>query len=85
MARFSRRCWQLVLEIERGAMAGSSASRSPPAINTYFFKWLNASTPEEEIYSNLLALQSGEVSVKDLNKREKVRPMSPLSILVAFF
>ena len=61
-----------LLDIERGAISSSSTSASSSSINTYFFKWLNASTPEEEIYKNLLALQAGEVLVKNLNRKRKV-------------
>ena len=75
MARFSRRCWELLLDIERGSISSSSTSASSSSINTYFFKWLNASTPEEEIYHNLLALQAGEVLVKNLNRKRKVSYM----------
>lgn len=64
----------MVLDIEGGATCGSSSSKSSPVINTYFFKWLNASTPEEEIYENLLALKAGEVLVKDFVKQKEVTP-----------
>ena len=62
----------MVLDIEGGATGSSSSSKSTTVINTYFFKWLNASTPEEEIYKTLLALQAGEVSVKDFIKQKEV-------------
>lgn len=45
--------------------------------NSYFFRWLSATMPEEEIYNNLIALDNGEVDVKTLIKRYNVRNVTP--------
>ncbi|KAL9966382.1 hypothetical protein ACROYT_G024444 [Oculina patagonica] len=71
VARFSRRCWSVLLRLE-SKQQGGNFSRSNE-FNSYSFRWLSATMPEEEIYNNLVALDNGEVDVKTLIKRHNYK------------
>ena len=58
VARFSMRCWNAVLMAEK-----------KQNVNHYFFQWLRSSTPEEEIYQNLIDLETGKTTLKELNSK----------------
>ena len=75
MARFSCRCWVVLLRLE-GKLQGGNFTQNNE-FNSYFFCWLSATMPEEEIYNNLIALNNGEVDVKTLIKRYNVRNVTP--------
>ena len=55
------RCWNVVLRAEKNHN-----------VNHYFFQWLRSSTPEEEIYQNLVNLETGRQKLKDLNSKPTV-------------
>ena len=75
MARFSCRCWAVLLRLESKLQGGNFTRNNE--FNSYFFRWLSATMPEEEIYDNLTALDNGEVDVKTLIKRYNVRNVTP--------
>ena len=52
------RCWNAVLMAEK-----------KQNVNHYFFQWLRSSTPEEEIYQNLIDLETGKTTLKELNSK----------------
>ena len=41
-------------------------------VNTYFVQRLRSNTPEEEIYQNLMDLETGTKKLTDLNKKSEV-------------
>ena len=55
------RCWNAVLMAEK-----------KQNVNHYFFQWLRSSTPEEEIYQNLIDLQTGRQKLTELDSRPTV-------------
>ena len=62
VARFSRRCWAAVLKAKE---------MGRNKINHYFFQWLRSNS-SEEIYQNLIDLEAGRKTLKDLNSKSSV-------------
>ena len=75
MARFSCRCWVVLVRLESNLQGGNFTRNNE--FNSYFFRWLSATMPEEGIYNNPTALDNGEVDVKTLTKRYNVRNVTP--------
>jgi len=46
-----------------------------------FFQWLRSSTPEEEIYQNLVDLETGRQKLKELNSKPTVSRFNTLFLL----
>lgn len=78
VARLSRRCWSVLIRMET-TLEQANLTRTHE-FSPYFFQWMSASMPEEEVFNNLVSLNSGEVDVKALNKRYKVRTIIILEI-----
>ena len=75
MARFSCHCWVVLLRLESNLQGGNFTRNNE--FNSYFFRWLSTTMPEEEIYNNLIDHNNGEVDVKTLIKRYDVRNITP--------